>query len=296
MTLNLAQIEEVGMIIKKISETKEVYMHSTSFNKNNYMFASYGNKILMPPTMSAVSNLTGYNIEISYYKRLLEKLLIDVNVISIGEYKSFGENLTRNEMSKETEENTRLILDGKYSLFLKRISEARKIKIEKLMTEVEKGNFALATPFYLKEERMIDDYEYYYNFIKKIGKNNIIDLEEYGREKSSEKIIEMSKREKKIGDIGLIVLSGEIKNSSGAQESERDITILNTIELFEAAFNDDSIKGIVLRIDSSGGSALASELVQNMILTNKNKPVYISVGSVAASGGYYIATAGDKYI
>ena len=106
----------------------------------------------------------------------------------------------------------------------------------------------------------------------------------------------MSKREKKIGDIGLIVLSGEIKNSSGAQESERDITILNTIELFEAAFNDDSIKGIVLRIDSSGGSALASELVQNMILTNKNKPVYISVGSVAASGGYYIATAGDKYI
>jgi protease-4 len=294
ITLNLAQIEEVGKIIKRISKKKKIHMYSTSFDKNSYMFASYGTEIFMPPAESATSNLTGYNIEIPYYKRLLEKLLIDINVISIGEYKSFGENLTRNKMSQASEENTRTLLNGKYSLFLERVSKGRKIKIETLGLEIEKGNFALATPFYLKEKGIIDKCEYYYNFIKKIGKKNIVGIKEYEKKLLSRREMKLVNRENNLKKLGLIVLSGEINEDSILGKDEKKITVSNAIELFDIAFNDNSIEGIILRIDSPGGSALASELIQNMILTNKNKPVYVSIGSVAASGGYYIATAGDK--
>lgn len=287
LQLNPAQIQEIGEGLEKVGARKKVYIYSTGWNRNSYLLASYGETLVMPKTASATSILTGYNIDISYYKRVLEKLFLGVTVINIGDYKSFGENLVSNEMSSYAKENSKNILDERFNYFVETVSKKRRLDKEILREELTSGVYAASTPFELLEKKLIDITEYYYQLKKELAKDKIIELNEYVAIKNREEN-SLKNRDK----IGVIVLSGEISEGIGMRGE--GITSEKTIALLEKAFQSNEIKGVVLRIDSPGGSALTSEIIQNMLIKNKNKPVYVSVGGVAASGGYYIATGGDK--
>ncbi|MGL4402831.1 MAG: signal peptide peptidase SppA [Fusobacteriaceae bacterium] len=284
--LNSVQSEEIGKILKSISDKKEIYSYSTGFNRGNYLFASYTDKIVMPPTNSATSILTPYSAEIPYYKGLADKVGINFSVVNTGSYKSMGENLTSDKMSQYTRENNSMILDDSYNNFLITVSENRKIEKNILQKKMEVGDYVLANPQILKKENLIDEESFYHNFRKKLGEEAVITLEEYQRNKDEQSIVS--------DKIGVVFLSGEIRENS-PERGEGGISPELAENLLKKAMEDDEVKGIILRIDSPGGSALASEIIHNMISSyEKKKPIYVSMGRVAASGGYYIATAGDK--
>lgn len=288
-SLNSVQSEEIGGILKSMREKKEIYSYSTGFERGNYYFASYTKNILMPPADSATSILAPYSAEIPYYKGLADKMGVKFQVVNTGNYKSMGESLTSNKMSQYTRENHSMILNESYENFLKTVSENRKIDREILQKKIENGEYVLINPAGLKEEKLIDKEVFYHNFIKELGEKSVITFEEYS--KNRENRGDKSENE---SQIGIITLSGEIRESS-LDKGEEWITPKRVEALLKNAMEDDKIKGIILRIDSPGGSALASEIIHNMIVSyEKKKPIYISMGRVAASGGYYIATAGDR--
>ncbi|MGL4980952.1 MAG: signal peptide peptidase SppA [Fusobacteriaceae bacterium] len=284
--LNSVQSEEIGKILNSIGKKKEIYSYSTGFNRLDYFFASYTKTIMMPPTDSATSILIPYSSEIPYYKDLSDKVGVKFSVVNTGNYKSMGENLISNSMSQYTRENNSMILDQGYNVFLETVSENRNIQKNILQEKIENGDFILTNPQNLADEKLIDKQIYYHNFKKELGDKVTITFEEY-----QENLVD---KKKELDKIGVVFLNGEIRENS-IEKGEGLITLEQTENLLKKAMENDEIKGIILRIDSPGGSALASEIIHNMISSyEKRKPIYISMGRVAASGGYYIATAGDK--
>lgn len=283
---NRVQNEEMGNLIKRIFKEKKTVAYSTGFDRNSYSFATYSKAIVMPPTESSNSNIFPYSTEIPFFKNLSDKLGVKFSVINIGNYKAMGENLVSTSMSRYNRENTTELLNDIYGNFLETVSKNRTLEKEKLAQTLENGDLVLASPFTMKEYGMIDETAFYYNFKESLGKDAVIDMEEYIK-------IKKLKRKELEEKIAVIFLAGEITDAP--MEGRGGITPDAAIKLVQKALDDEKVKGILLRIDSPGGSALASERIYNMLKTSeKRKPVYVSMGSVAASGGYYIASAGDK--
>lgn len=291
VALNRAQIEEFSTKIKEFKMSgKKVYAYAPSFNNNNYIVASAADKIIMPRTAGAMSDIKGYFVEIPYYKALGEKFGVKMNVIHIGDYKSAGEPYEKYSMSKEFKENYGRIFDTLYNNFVEHVSENRNIDKDILNERILNGDLVFADPETMKRFKLIDEDEYYENFLAENNITKKIGLKEYVSRLSVDK---KEKTEIVYPKIAIIYAEGTINYF------EDDKTLGETIiperiqkELAIAEKNED-IKGIVIRINSPGGSALASDIIYNSI-KRTTKPVYISMGGVAASGGYYIASAGEK--
>lgn len=285
LSLDRAQIEELGSRLDRLRECgKRVVVYGVEMNNRNYSLALHGSEIYMPGTMSANVNLTGYYSQLAYYKGLADRLGVKFNVIHVGDYKSYGENFTKNTMSKEYKENIVRLNDKIYSNFINKISDRRKVNRELIDSKVLAGDFVFSEPYQMKKFNLIDEFAYEEEIKRAIGEDKIVALSNY------QESTQISKD--KIAIIyaeGTIVLNGE---KGGIGSSVFPARIFNELE---KAKKDSSIKGIVLRINSPGGSALASNLISNRLKEiSKEKPVYISIGGVAASGGYYIAANGNK--
>lgn len=284
-TLDRAQIEELGEKIDSLKVNgKEVIAYGMDINNKNYSLALHAEQIFMPATMSANVNIIGYYNELAYYKGLADKLGIKFNVIHVGDYKSYGENFVKKEMSKEYKENIVRLQDKIYNNFLENVASRRKIDKKLINERILAGDFVFSEPYQMEKYNLIDGLKYEEDLKEMIGRDKIIPISNY------QEIQKISKN--KIAVIyaeGNIVL-GEEKGNFG-----QSITPNKIILELERARKDKNIKGIVLRINSPGGSALASNIINRKIKeVGKEKPVYVSIGGVAASGGYYIAVAGDK--
>lgn len=284
-TLDRAQIEELGEKIDSLKVNgKEIIAYGMDINNKNYSLALHAEQIFMPATMSANVNIIGYYNELAYYKGLADKLGIKFNVIHVGDYKSYGENFVKKEMSKEYKENIVRLQDKIYNNFLENVASRRKIDKKLINERILAGDFVFSEPYQMEKYNLIDGLKYEEDLKEMIGRDKIIPISNY------QEIQKISKN--KIAVIyaeGNIVL-GEEKGNFG-----QSITPNKIILELERARKDKNIKGIVLRINSPGGSALASNIINRKIKeVGKEKPVYVSIGGVAASGGYYIAVAGDK--
>lgn len=284
-TLDRAQIEELGEKIDSLKVNgKKVIAYGMDINNKNYSLALHAEQIFMPATMSANVNIIGYYNELAYYKGLADKLGIKFNVIHVGDYKSYGENFVKKEMSKEYKENIVRLQDKIYNNFLENVASRRKIDKKLINERILAGDFVFSEPYQMEKYNLIDGLKYEEDLKEMIGRDKIIPISNY------QEIQKISKN--KIAVIyaeGNIVL-GEEKGNFG-----QSITPNKIILELERARKDKNIKGIVLRINSPGGSALASNIINRKIKeVGKEKPVYVSIGGVAASGGYYIAVAGDK--
>lgn len=285
LSLDRAQIEELGSRLDRLRKSgKRVVVYGVEMNNRNYSLALHGSEIYMPGTMSANVNITGYYSQLAYYKGLADRLGVKFNVIHVGDYKSYGENFTKNTMSKEYRENIVRLNDKIYSNFINKISDRRKVNRELIGSKVLAGDFVFSEPYQMKKFNLIDEFAYEEEIKRAIGEDKIVALSNYqeNTQISKDKIAIIYAE-------GTIVLNGE---KGGIGSSVFPARIFNELE---KAKKDSSIKGIVLRINSPGGSALASNLISNRLKEiNKEKPVYISIGGVAASGGYYIAANGNK--
>lgn len=288
--LNRAQIEELKEKASELKEKdKKIYVYSEGLDNHNYNLALIGNEIIMPNNKWAHSYISGYSARYPYYKNLGDKLFIGANVIHIGDYKSFGETYVSSEMSQEFRENTTRLLDKLYNNYISNIKETRGIKDEKFNEKVLNGEFVMVTPEILKENKIIDEIMYYEEFLEKREIKELITIDDYFQRLAEEidyKIIENKDK------IAVIYAEGSITSGDNPQienKIEPDVIKDKLLKADKLA----NVKGIVLRINSPGGLALASDIIYEAI-RKVEKPVYISMGGAAASGGYYIASAGDK--
>ena len=278
LSLTFSQLEEISKIFDKIRKNKEVVAIGTLFDENKYRQALLADKIYMLDTRQSTFIFRGYLHKELYLKSFLEKFGVKMNVLHIGNYKVAGEKYNHNEMSEEKKESIKNIKDKIFEGFVKLVKDKRGTDIEE---EILNGDLIFAGKEKALEYKLIDgvaDYD-------EIGinyKEDTVSLEDY---------VSMSKekKEKAKDTIAVINLEGVIDG----RNSKKSITYENVCDKLEILEEMKNLKGLVLRINSPGGSALVSEKIYKK-LKKLTVPIYVSMGDLCASGGYYIATTGQK--
>lgn len=289
---SMATIEEIrNKLIEFKKSEKFIVAHSNiSFSQKAYYLASVADKIYLNP--AAMFIWAGMGGEMVFYKKALNKLGIDPQVIRHGRYKAAVEPFMLDKMSKENREQVMTYVGGLWNHMLKGISKQRNISVAKLNKIAD--NFKIHKPEELVKLGLIDGAFYadeMQNELKKLTnkkekeKLNKINITKYN--KVPKKTFEYIKDK-----IAVIYATGQI----GMEQSEASIgpDLANTIR---KARENKNVKAVVLRVNSPGGSALTSDIIwREVVLTQKVKPVIASMGNVAASGGYYISCAADTIV
>ena len=292
-TINLssAKIEELSKKFEELkANNKKIYAFGAYITNANYKLASIANEVVMVPSTSASLDLTGYHYSDLYYKGLFDKLGVNMEVVRIGNYKSYGENYTGNEMTPELRSELTRILENRYDKFVTDISKNRKIDKNVLNNDIVNGNDVNLTPFAARDKNFVDKLEHFSDFTKRLNirEDNVADIYDY-----YEKRVEDGKiGNPRNGTIAVIYAEGSILYDP-TDVTEGVITPDNILQKIEKAMKTKNLKGIVLRVNSGGGSALASEIIYQE-LTKLNIPIYVSMSDTTASGGYYISMAGNK--
>ena len=223
--LSRGQAEEFTAKIKEFKKSgKKIYAYAPSFTNQNYVIASAADKIIMPKTMGAMSEIKGYFMEVPYYKTLGDKIGVKMNVIHIGDYKSAGESYDRTEMSREHRENTERILNAVYENFVETVSENRKIEKNVLNEKILDGRFVLADPETMLRNNLIDEMDYYESFLVKNGITNKISLEEYISKLAVDPKPKKDKSEKEKDKIAVIYAEGTINYFEDSKKINEIIT------------------------------------------------------------------------
>ncbi len=290
--LSRTQTTEIKAAIEEFkTSNKPVLAYGTYITNNTYIAALAADRIVMPYSNSSIFTLSGYHASVPYYKGLADKLGVKVNVIHIGDFKSFGENFTRDRMSPNLRMELKKILDEIYFQRLDDICESREFEEKTLLrTQIEGGKFAMLTAHEAKKYKLIDEVDSLFN--------QKLELFESSEEISIEKYNKSTKPKRSGSTIALVTLEGEIMNDI-LEESilsvDNYITPGKVEKICDSILGDSTIKGVVIRVNSPGGSALASELIlQELNRLTSQLPVYVSMGSTAASGGYYISANATK--
>ncbi len=291
LPLNIAQLEELNKALEYIVKNgKKVYVYYEQIGMN-YFVVPKGATVVMHPTIGRYVALKGYYSAQPFFKTLLEeKLGIKFSVIHIGNYKGAGEPFVRDSMSKYLRQELTELFDSFWENISTIIAESRGFNKKDFEKNLFDGKYFLISKDEAKKLGFVDIFDY-----KK-------DIED-----KYDSIIEISKYAKTVNSgfgtkpIALIVAEGEIV--MGEEEpslfgSNKNIIAADTMcDIIRRAADNNSVKAIVFRVNSPGGSALASELINRELKrAARKKPVIVSVGYLAASGGYYISSAGNYII
>jgi protease IV len=273
------------------------------FNEQSYFLATAADSIFSPP--ETFFEFDGFFIQAVFFSDMLEKIGIEAQIFRAGDYKSAVEPFYRRDFSEENEEQLQAIVDNVANTFLAAVSERTGMTREQLDARMNE------TPI-LSSRRAFEagliDVLIYPDDVKQRLENRVMEnggkelrtitYQRYNRVKRSTAGVKDPDTRNKIA---VIHASGsimpEFERESVFPSSEENITYRNFSESLEAALEDDNVKAIVLRINSPGGAGSTSDLIWNKIReASKEKPVIASMGSVAASGGYYIAMAADTIV
>ena len=283
-------------IVDKLAEFKKtgkfVVAYADYYSQGEYYLASIADTVYMNPMGSL--DFKGLASEVLYMKDLQEKSGIKMEVIRHGKYKSAVEPFLQQNMSAENREQLTVLLNSMWDSYVSTISKNRKISVD-VLNDVA-TNLNARTAVLAQENKLIDKIAYldqYHSGIKKaLGVKadddiNEIEILDYIKDVN----LNMKKLSAK-DQIAVIFAQGDIREGEGSVNSIGEGSINRALK---AARNNDKVKAIVLRINSPGGSALTSDIIWREIeLTKKVKPVIVSMGDVAASGGYYIACNANR--
>jgi protease-4 len=291
--LGMAQLKTLRDELTDFKKSgKFIVSYADVFSQKEYYLNSVADTIYLNPL--GEMDFKGLSSEVMFLKDLQEKTGVKMEVIRHGKYKSAVEPYIANEMSDANREQITALLNSVWSGIVSDISISRKISVAHLNT-VADGLLA-RTPEMAKSEKLIDKIGYEDQFhagikkalnVEKDKDYKKIDIVDYAINHNT-----ISKSTSTENRIAVIYAQGEIRSGEGDVNYIGEKSMNRALK--EARENKD-IKAILLRIDSPGGSALTSELIWREIeLTKKVKPVVVSMGNVAASGGYYIACNADK--
>ncbi len=284
------QAEEIRKKIEKIREKKEVYTYSYEYSLITYYIATAGDKIFIHP--KGMFFLNGVYAEKIFFKNLFEKFGVDADLLSIGKYKSAIEPFTREKISKEDSIQT-------YA-FLEDIYQELKEKIEKRVGEKEIEHLFKKVVFFSKEAKenhLVDSILTESQLASFLKKKKVLYLPLRRVLKKRERNYEWRKESKKIA---VLILDGPIVEGRGGRSPIFGIKSIGSFtmrKILSHLERDKSIKGVVIRVNSPGGSAKASQEIWSRIKRlSKKKPVVVSMAGVAASGGYYISAGASKIV
>ena len=289
----IASVEEIRNALINFKKSKKtIISYSEVYTQKAYYLASVADKIYLNP--AGLLEFKGFSAKVMFYKGALEKLEIEPEIIRVGSFKSAVEPYMLDHMSDSSKLQTNVLLNSIYQHFLNQVSKERNISTKELAAianelKVQSAQDAL-------KYKLVDGLKYKDEIITELSKISntkneeelqLVGLSEYLQSKPI-------KVETATDKIAVIYAAGEIVSGSGNEDnigSERVSAAIRKARL------DKNVKAVVLRINSPGGSALASDVIwREVILTKKVKPVIASMGDVAASGGYYIACAADQII
>ena len=292
-SLSYAQSEELAQELSMLrGADKKVIAYFENVNRKNYYLASYADEIYMPSANSTSVNIYPYFREEFYTKKLSDKFGVKFNIIHVGDYKSYQENLAKDTMSKEAREDSTRILNLNYENFLDIVSLNRKLNRDELDKIIKDGDLVAASSIDLFSNKLIDKYSYWDNLVTLLGgKDKLISIQDYAKNYYQEATLDDSDN-----IVYVIPLEGDIVEAQTEIFSgEANINVNETIAKLNIAKENKKIKAVVLRVNSPGGSALTSDIIAEKVKElASEKPVYVSMSSVAASGGYYISANANK--
>jgi len=286
-----ATIEEIrNALIEFKKSGKFIVSYSEAFTQKSYYLASVSDKIYLNP--AGDMEFKGMIGQVMFFKGLLDKIDVEAQVIRHGKFKSAIEPFTLDKMSEANKTQTLSFISGMWNHMLNGISVSRKISVEELTAIADE--FKIQSPQDAVSFKMVDKLLYKDEVIDELKSRvsvkdykdlKLMKLGKYAKAPETGKKTSTDK-------IAVIYATGSIGSGEGDDASIGSETISKAIR---KARLDDKVKAVVLRVNSPGGSALASDVIwREMLLTKKAKPVVVSMGNVAASGGYYIACAADK--
>ena len=296
----LASLREVAAGLERFKASgKQVVAWGGSYDQRAYYLAAHANEVFLHPM--GVVMLDGYGRYRNYYKDALDRLGIQANVLRVGTYKSFGEPYFANAPSKATIESDTYLYNDLWTTYTNAVEKARKLPagaINKNIASLPEsfvtagGNAAKLALL----EKAVDGLKTRDEFRELMIQRGAKDEESKSFRQVSFDTYLGTLRPKLTGDaVAIVVAEGEI---SDANAPPGHIGGRSTAELIRKVRDDDRAKALVLRVNSPGGSAFGSELIRRELeLTRQaGKPVVVSMGNVAASGGYWISMAADEII
>lgn len=288
---SLPALNEIGLAIAEFKKSgKPVVAYGDYLSQGDYLLASYANEIYMEPSASAGLILEGVAANLMFYKDMLDKLGIKMHILQSGAYKGAGEPYSQTSLSPGTRENLDAVLLDRYTLILSSLAERRKISIEDITKVFETREDFFVPAQKAKTMKLIDFPMGREAMLAKLklDDDRFITIEDYSVEKPK------AAKDK----IAVVYLSGEIApNVSSGFSSQPYISAAKVKKIIEDIRKDKGVKAVVLRINSPGGSALESEKIyQQLMQLKKDMPIVVSMGGVAASGGYYISCAADHIL
>jgi len=292
--LSFSKVQELRKELKTFRKNKKkVYVIMNSVGNREYYLATAADKIFLTPGQSFF--ISGLGAEVYFFKSLLDKVGVKFEEVKHGTYKSFGEGFTRDSMSKAFRENVISLLKSSNRQFVGDIAEDRKMDENRVNAQLERG---IITEKEACSLGFVDECAYPDEAIERIIKHSrivrdVVDLDSYTKENvhtyqwGAEPVI------------AVVHVSGNIVRGSTERDGLFSPSLIGDRDYYLAlkkAFTNPFVKAVVIRVNSGGGSAFASELMWHYLVEFKkkhSKPVVFSFGNIAASGGYYVACTGD---
>ncbi|WP_019277903.1 signal peptide peptidase SppA [Vibrio coralliilyticus] len=298
---NLTKLRYIAKALNEFKASgKPIYAAGEFYNQSQYYLASYADKIYLAPDGAVL--IKGYSAYSMYYKTLLEKLDVNTHVFRVGTYKSAIEPFVRDNMSDAAKESASRWLGQLWGAYVDDVATNRQVSAKTLNPTMEEflgllkeqdGDLAALSLELGLVDELATRQQVRADLTEVFGSNgedsyNYVDYYEY--QATMKPKFDLSQ-----DDIAIVVASGAIMDGSQPRGTTGGDTVA---ALLRQARNDDKIKAVVLRVDSPGGSAFASEVIRNEVeaLKEAGKPVVASMSSLAASGGYWISMGADRIV
>ncbi len=306
--LGFAQLSELHDALRRFDAVdKDVFVHVDSMMTGTYLLATAGTHISMVPTGDLF--LTGMYGETPYLKGMLDKMAVQADFEHCGDFKTAAEVLTRSEPSPQQKQMTDWLLDDMYKSVVGMIAESRGMTPEQVRTAIDGGPYSADGA---KKAGLIDAVQHRQDFVSMVKSRYGDDIDivmDYGKKDPFAdipedpfgawvyiwgKIMNPGEKPSTGPTVAIVYVEGAIMTGAaksdpfgGAASGAYSTTIRRALD---RAADDDNVKAVVLRVDSPGGSATASEIIQDAARrVGEKKPIIVSMGNVAASGGYYVS-------
>lgn len=289
LSLGFGQAQELREALRFFkSKNKTIVCHLSYPNNIAYFVASVGDSILIPPVSQL--NLVGLRAELSFYAGTLEKLGVKVDLLRIGDYKTAPEKYTRKVATDQNRQQVNRLLDDIYNQFVTAVAEGRGITADSVRKIIDNGPYASAKAL---EYGLVDGLSYR----DELKRDFLSDLPEVSFKRYvSDTLANDGWPAEPV--LALVVAEGEIRFDGGSVspfDSGDKATPASMKRAFERAAREPHVRGVIFRINSPGGLALAGEEIYHSAhKTSEKKPLVVSMSNVAASGGYYIAMSAER--
>ena len=300
----LSKLEEISSALLRFKESgKPIIAVADNFSQQQYYLAAHADEIMLNPLGGVL--ITGFSAYSSYYKEALDKLKIKMHIFRVGDYKSAVEPYMGNSMSTGVKEERRAIIDELWQFYGSQVENLRGLPTgaindytNNLHTKLRSANGDSA--LLAKQQGLVDQVASRTKMLKYLnevipsteGEFNSINLKGYLSHIRREQITSAAAKQHRIA---LVVAKGTMMDGEQPEGSIGGDTLAG---IFADLRKDENIKAVVLRVDSGGGSAFASEVIRDAMAATRAEgvPIVVSMGSVAASGGYWIATEADRVL